>query len=69
MLLKIYWLKTIWSAYGNFEEKERGSLELGKMADFVVLAKDIMTIPANEVRETSVMQTYIGGEMVFDKTK
>jgi cytosine/adenosine deaminase-related metal-dependent hydrolase len=38
---------TIWAAYANFEEKEKGSLEKGKLADFVVLDKDIMTIPVS----------------------
>ena len=40
---------TIWAAYGAFEENEKGSLEAGKFADFVVLEKDIMTIPEKEL--------------------
>ncbi|SOE20465.1 hypothetical protein SAMN06298216_0956 [Spirosomataceae bacterium TFI 002] len=57
---------TIWSAYANFEENERGSLEKGKLADFVILEKDIMQIPKEEVRETKVLSTYINGEKVYE---
>jgi predicted amidohydrolase YtcJ len=56
---------TIWSAYANFEEKERGSLEKGKMADFVVLEDDIMTADMSKIRNVKVNATYIGGERVF----
>lgn len=56
---------TIWAAYSNFEEKEKGSLEVGKLADFVVLDKDIMSIPIDEVLTTKVVQTFIGGELVY----
>ncbi len=56
---------TIWSAYANFEEKERGSLEPGKKADFVVLDQDIMNVELSKIRATKVLQTWIGGERVF----
>lgn len=56
---------TIWSAYANFEEKERGSIEKGKMADFVILEEDIMKIDASKVRNTKVKNTFIGGEKVY----
>jgi len=58
---------TIWAAYANFEEKERGSIEVGKFADFVILEKDIMEIPLSEIRETKVLSTFLGGENVFEK--
>lgn len=58
---------TIWAAKANFEEKEKGSLEKGKFADFVILDKDIMTIPAKDVLTTSVLATYINGEKVYQK--
>lgn len=58
---------TIWAAYSVFEEDKRGSIEVGKKADFVRLAKDIMTIPYNEIREVSVLQTVIAGETVYVK--
>jgi predicted amidohydrolase YtcJ len=58
---------TIWAARSNFEEQEKGSLEKGKFADFVILDKDIMTLPAREILLTSVLATYVGGEKVYSK--
>ncbi|MEC3881728.1 amidohydrolase [Parapedobacter sp. 10938] len=58
---------TIWAAYSVFEEDTRGSIEVGKKADFVRLGKDIMTIPANEIPEVKVLQTAIAGETVYRK--
>jgi predicted amidohydrolase YtcJ len=58
---------TIWAAKSNFEENEKGSLEKGKFADFVILDKDIMTIDAKDVLTTSVLATYINGEKVYQK--
>lgn len=55
---------TIWAAFSNFEEREKGSLEPGKSADFVILDKDIMEVPINDVPNTKVIRTYINGEMV-----
>ena len=57
---------TIWAAKANFEEKEKGSLEPGKFADFVVLEKDIMVIPEQELFSVNVLETYINGEKVYD---
>lgn len=56
---------TIWSAYANFEEKERGSIENGKMADFVILEADIMKEPKEKLRSIKVSNTFIGGEKVY----
>ncbi len=58
---------TIWAAYTVFEEDSRGSIEVGKKADFVRLEKDIMEVPAHELRGVKVLQTVIGGETVFQK--
>src|SRR5215203_506579 len=58
---------TIWAAKSNFEEDEKGSLERGKLADFVILDKDVMTINAKDVLKTSVIATYVGGEKVYSK--
>jgi predicted amidohydrolase YtcJ len=55
---------TIWSAYANFEEKERGSIETGKMADFVILEDDLMLAPKEKLRNVKVLNTYVGGEKV-----
>lgn len=56
---------TRWAAYANFEEQLRGSIAPGKQADFVVLDRDIMTVPNGQLRQTTVRQTWIGGERVF----
>ncbi|MDQ3276951.1 MAG: amidohydrolase [Bacteroidota bacterium] len=58
---------TIWAAKSNFEEGEKGSLERGKWADFIILDQDLMTIPAKEVLQTRVLATYIGGSKVYGK--
>lgn len=58
---------TIWAAKANFEENEKGSLEKGKLADFVILDKDIMAIDAKEILTTSVLATYVNGERVYQK--
>ena len=56
---------TIWAAKANFEEKEKGSIEVGKFADFIMLNQDIMTVAPTEILKTKVLTTYIGGEKVF----
>ncbi len=56
---------TVWAAYANFEEQEKGSIETAKWADFTVLDKDIMTIPENEIPATKVIATFINGERVY----
>jgi len=58
---------TLDAAYAAFQEDEVGSLEAGKRADFVVLSKDIMEIPAPEILNTDVVATYIDGEAVFTR--
>jgi predicted amidohydrolase YtcJ len=58
---------TIWAAKVNFEEKEKGSIEPGKYADFVILDKDIMTIKGNALPNVKVLKTYVNGEMVYEK--
>jgi hypothetical protein len=55
---------TIWAAYSNFEENEKGSIENGKFADFIVLDKDIMTISIDDVPNINVLGTYLNGEKV-----
>lgn len=56
---------TIWAAYANFEEKEKGSIEPGKFADFVVLDRDIMQVKQDEVYKAKVIYTYVNGEKVY----
>jgi predicted amidohydrolase YtcJ len=57
---------TIWPAYAAFEEKDKGSIEPGKLADFAVLSQDIMKIPATEILQTRSIMNIIGGEIVFE---
>jgi predicted amidohydrolase YtcJ len=58
---------TIWAAKGNFEELEKGSIEPGKYADFVILDKDIMKIKGSELPNVKVVYTYVNGEKVYEK--
>lgn len=57
---------TIWAAYFNFEENEKGSIEVGKFADFTILDKDIMEVEEEELPNTKVIATFINGEMVYE---
>jgi len=56
---------TAWAAYSNFEEKEKGSLEPGKLADFVILEDDLMQAPAEKLPKINVKATYLNGEKVY----
>ncbi len=58
---------TIWAAYAAFEEDKKGSIEVGKFADFVILDKDLMKAEENELYKIKVHSTYINGENVFRK--
>lgn len=58
---------TIWAAKSNFEENEKGTLEAGKFADFVVADQDLLQIPENEILNTQIIMTFINGEKVFEK--
>ncbi len=58
---------TIWAAKANFEEKEKGSLEKGKFADFIILDADIMKEAPEKLLGVKVMQTFLGGEKVYEK--
>jgi predicted amidohydrolase YtcJ len=58
---------TIWPAYASFSENELGSLSPGKYADFVVLDRDIMQVPATEILQTRVLSTWIGGKSVYER--
>lgn len=55
---------TIWAAYSNFEEKEKGSIEAGKFADFVVLDRNILEVSEEELPEAKATFTYLGGKQV-----
>ena len=53
-------------AYAAFEEQERGTLEVGKLADFTVLSQDIMAVPDEQILATRIVMTVIGGGIAFD---
>jgi len=57
---------TIWAAKADFLEQRKGSLEVGKDADFVVLDQDIMNIPVEKIPATHILNTFLMGEEVFD---
>lgn len=57
---------TIWAAFANFEENEKGSIEVGKFADFTILDRNIMEVDKEELPNTKVVATFINGEMVFE---
>lgn len=58
---------TLWGAYAAFEVKDKGSLEPGKLADFVMLSRDIMKVPAAEILKTRVRMTVLGGKVVHEE--
>jgi predicted amidohydrolase YtcJ len=59
---------TDWSAYALFNEKIKGTLEAGKLADFAVLDRDIINCPEGDIRDTKVLMTVLGGEVVYKDT-
>lgn len=60
-------LYTINNAYLHHEEKEKGSLEAGKLGDLIVLDRDLMTCPADEIRAVKVLTTVVGGKVVYQQ--
>ena len=60
-------LYTIQNAWLTFEEKEKGSLEPGKLADFIVIDRDILKCPVDEIRDIQVKETWVGGRRVYSR--
>jgi predicted amidohydrolase YtcJ len=60
-------LYTINNAFLTFEEKEKGSLEPGKLADLVVLDRDILSCPVDDIKNIAAEQTYLGGKLVYQR--
>ncbi len=58
---------TIWASYSVFEEDMKGSIEVGKLADFTIFSKDIMVIPEEEIMTTEVITTIVGGKVVYSQ--
>ena len=60
---------TLGSAWFSFDEKIKGSIETGKLADLVVLSDDYLTAPEDKIREISSVMTIVGGRIVYEKRK
>ena len=58
---------TKWASYSVFEEDIKGTIEVGKLADFTVFSKDLMTIPEEEIMSSEIVMTIVGGEIKFSK--
>ena len=58
---------TIWPAYGAFQEDKRGSVEVGKYADFTVFDRDWMTVPEAEILTSENLMTIVGGKITYEK--
>jgi hypothetical protein len=58
---------TIWNAWAAFEEKEKGSLSPGKLADIVILSKDLLHCAPEEILQAQVLKTVVGGKVVFER--
>ena len=56
---------TIWGAYANFEDKEKGSIEAGKVADFIILDRDIIKVSEKRILKTRVVATLVDGKIVY----
>ena len=61
-------LYTLGSAYATFEEDIKGSIEVGKLADMVVLSRDLMQIPEDEIMDTEVVYTIFDGKVIYENT-
>jgi predicted amidohydrolase YtcJ len=61
--LKAY---TVEAAYAGFEEKIKGRIEPGMLADFIVISDDVRTVAAEQLLSLKVLQTYVGGRLVYD---
>jgi predicted amidohydrolase YtcJ len=60
---------TIWAAEAQFEEHIRGSLEIGKFADFAVIDKDILACDEEDIKDIQALRTVVGGKTIFDRSK
>jgi len=56
---------TLGSAYAEFQEHDKGSIEPGKLADLVLLDRDVLTIPPASIRDAKVVATWLGGKQIF----
>ena len=56
---------TQWGAYASFEENQKGSIEVGKVADFVILDRDIVTVKESSILKARIVATLLDGNIVF----
>lgn len=57
---------TMGSAYAEFQDRDKGSITVGKLADFVILSDDIFTVAPEKIRDVTVLKTFVGGRLVWD---
>jgi predicted amidohydrolase YtcJ len=60
---------TMGSAYAEFQDKEKGSITPGKLADMVLLSDDIFAVPPARIRDVKVTKTWLGGKLIWDGQK
>jgi predicted amidohydrolase YtcJ len=53
-------------AYIGFEEAQKGSLEPGKLADFIIIDRDVLSVSPEELKDVKVLKTFVGGELVYE---
>ena len=58
---------TLWAARSNFEDRRKGSLEVGKLADFIEIDTDIITALPLQLQKAKIVKTYINGDLVWQK--
>ena len=58
---------TIWAAYANFEEEQKGSIEVGKVADLVLITEDIMTINESAILSAEILATIVDVNIVYQR--
>jgi hypothetical protein len=56
---------TLWAAHANREDQVKGSITVGKFADFIVLSDDLLTVEVEKLKKIKVKKTYISGQRVF----
>jgi len=58
-------MMTINAAYLSFDEKRKGSIEVGKLADLIIIDRDYLKVPASEIKDIKVLTTMVGGKTVY----